>query len=326
VGGNLTANGNANLQVGGNLFVRGCIHFTNSDELLSFTNNAEPGSIKVLDDPTTAARIGGSSTSPQVWDAAKSGCYAKVFSRDSYGEGGSGATATCGQTDTATANPAHFFSACPAGEPPVKDVPPPVGFKHTDPCASAAPIALTTLTPGCYDACTANAVSGTFAAGIYGFIGTTCTGGATPNLIFSANTSGTGVSFVLTNGAGVCITNCTAGAGKGSPVSLNFSAPTSGANQSVLFYVCSGGSLGCSSGGGPVSLKGPGANTNFAQPALVYAPSSTCTLQANGAQVSFGQIICNDVALQGGSASSAEQLYFGGPALPVPLYDIRLIE
>jgi Flp pilus assembly protein TadG len=335
VGGNLTANGNANLQVGGNLFVRGCINFTNSDELVAFAGYGEPGAIEVLDDSATAARIGGSSTSPQVWDQGKAGCFAKVFARDSFGAGGSGATATCGKTDTAADVPGHFFLTCPSGEPPVKDLPPPVGFRHNDPCATAAPVPLTSspsppaaanMTPGCYDACSANAISGTFASGVYGFIGTTCTGGTSPNMIFSGDASGSGVSFVLTNGAGVCVKSCSSGAGKGSPVSLSFTTPTTGANQGILFYDCSGGSLGCSSGGGQINFKGPGTNVNFAQPSLIYAPSSTCTLTANGAQLTFGQIICNDLNLQGGSSSSSEQVFFGGPSLPSPLFDVRLIE
>jgi hypothetical protein len=217
----------------------------------------------------------------------------------------------------------------------VTALPPPVGFKHTDPCASAAPAALTSAasppaannyTPGCFDACSANSASGTFGAGVYGFTGTACGGGSTPNLIFTGNSSGTGVSFVFSNGAGVCIANCNAGAGAGSPVTLTFSPPSSSPNQGVLIYSCSGGSLGCSSGAGPVALKGPGANVNFQAPALIFAPSSTCTLTANGGQQTFGQIICNDLVLQGGSVSSAEQIYFGGPGLPSPLFDIRLIE
>ena len=48
--------------------------------------------------------------------------------------------------------------------------------------------------------------------------------------------------------------------------------------------------------------------------------------QVRTGQLTFGQIICNDMNLQGGSSSSSEQIFFGGPSLPSPLFDVRLIE
>lgn len=327
VGGNLTSNGNVNLQVGGNMYIRGCIQFTNSDELVAFADNGEPGSIDVLADPNISSAIGGNSTTPQVWDqGGNNGCKANVFARDSYGQSGSAKTSTpsCGKT----AAPTQFFLTCPSSPVNVTNVMPPKGFKHTDPCQSTAPTTwIAGSGPGCYNACTANAVSGSFSAGIYGFIGSTCSPGSVKDLIFTGNATGSGVSFVLTNGAGVCIQSCNAGAGTGNPATLTFTPPASGqTNEGLLFYDCSGGLLGCSSGGGQVTFKGPGAGINFGSPSLIFAPSSTCTLQANGAQYTLGQIICNDLTLQGGASSSAEQVFFGGPGLPSPLFEVSLIE
>src|SRR5205807_8089069 len=47
---NLTTNGNLSLQVGGNVFVTGCVILTNADELITFSQGGEPGNIQVYDD------------------------------------------------------------------------------------------------------------------------------------------------------------------------------------------------------------------------------------------------------------------------------------
>jgi len=325
VGGNLTSNGDVNLQVGGNTYIRGCIQVTNQSTILGFADNGEAGSIDVLADPTITGPIGGNATTAQDFiHGGSNGCVAPVYSRDSYGEAGSATTSTptCGQAQGGGSS--HFFLPCPSSPVNVTTVNPPKGFKHTDPCAQAVPVSWVSGSgPGCYDACTANNVSGSFSAGIYGFIGTNCGPGKVKDLIFSGNSSGAGVSFVLTNGAGVCLQSCTSSG----TATLTFSPPATGQpNEGILFFDCSGGALGCSSGGGEVTFQGPNASINFASPSLIFAPSSKCTLQSNGAQQTFGQIICNDLTLQGGASSSAEQVFFGGPGLPSPLFDVSLIE
>jgi len=62
------------------------------------------------------------------------------------------------------------------------------------------------------------------------------------------------------------------------------------------------------------------------QPSLTFAPGATCRLYSNGAQQVFGQMICHNVIIQGGNPSGSMQVFWGGPALPQPNFDVRLIE
>jgi hypothetical protein len=256
----------------------------------------------------------------------------------------------------------NFAAACPSGEPPVPDVGIPAYPQTTDPysCSTAssrpafAPVSGTTYAPGCYDACSATGITGTMRDGTYSFYPASACAG--PNVEVVGDLTNTpigapiepgfaqasnGVTIILYNGAGLCFSPCGKSSGNGTatltaPCQVTQSPAPAGCqtttknnpNNGLVVYECPG-SAGvappcATSGGGLMYAKGPKMTVNLT--GLVYVPGSSCTEWANAGFHVLGQVVCADGQFQSGSSGGAADIQYGGPVLPVPVFQVELIQ
>ncbi len=338
--GDLTTNGNTNTAVEGNVYVGGCIRYNNQDTLDVGPIGTQVGSVEVYnkDNGGPVSALG------QKWDGGNgTGCTAMVTANHRAGQwGAAGHTSgleNCG-IDQA---PTNFTASCPAGEPPVGMVPAP-SFNLTDTSASGGKACdsfgaiwkdfLTqgingagVASPGCYNACDLRGGNvkvpdpTSFQPGLYAFFGNGTTG---CDVIFSGSASNTGgptdgVTFVLYNGTSMCASVCGDSNGSGT---LTFNAPSTGPNAGMLLYSCN--SVPCGGGSGNFDVQGAHWATFFT--GLIYNPGGDCNLTSNAGEQITGQLICNNIALQGGAVSVGTGVTFPGESLSTPQYLAQLIE
>jgi len=171
---------------------------------------------------------------------------------------------------------------------------------------------------GCYSACDAGGKNviipdGTvFSPGTYAFVGNGAAGGCDVMFAGSASvaTGGDGfggVTFYLYNGASMCSgkTDCAHSDASGT-VTLN--APNvqspDDKNFGMLVYSCNGA---CGNASGDFDFKSPHVDVSLT--GTVYNPAGDCIVFANGGTGVAGQLLCDNVTLQGGTV--------GGGALSV---------
>jgi hypothetical protein len=133
------------------------------------------------------------------------------------------------------------------------------------------------------------------------------------------------VTFYLYNGTGWCFAqNC--GASQTGTLTLN--APTNQtylkANLGMLVFDCPSGGVPCGPGGGQVVINGPSATVHLT--GLIYAPTATCSMQADSTQTVVGGVICQNVTVQGGTGLNGDFINYGGPSLPSALFQTALLE
>ncbi len=335
VSGDLTAKGNVQTLVKGNVYVGGCVIYDNSSTLTTGADGSgSPGNVEIF----------GKNGAEQSWvNGNGTSCEAHIFSA------GFGATGNAinpgGVACPLPEGPSGGCSTSPANEPPVPPVDPPkyAGFVDSTNCQSGATPKLPAwqftaagrVQPGCYDPCKISSVTDAmvFDPGDYAFFGNGIQDGCNFNfggMTKNGTATGTGVTFWLYNGTGMCSTSGCNSSGSGS---LAFTAPTSGSNTGLLVNSPCQNPPNCT-GNGSIFLKGPtggGGSAAYvfgtiAAPSLIYAPYSSCTILANAGQAINGQIVCQTAQIQGGSVSSGDGIFFGGGGLPPSIFDVRLIE
>jgi hypothetical protein len=134
------------------------------------------------------------------------------------------------------------------------------------------------------------------------------------------------VTFFLYNGTSWCFANNCNATQTGT---LTLNAPTNqtylnDANGGMLLFDCPSGGVPCDPGGGQVVVNGPSAIVHLT--GLIYAPTATCSMQANSTQTVLGGVICQNLTLQGGNGVNGDFINFGGPSLPRPLFQTSLLE
>jgi hypothetical protein len=335
-GSNMTARGNVTTSVNGNVYVRGCIQYTNASSLIVNPQGSEPGNVQVYgQDPATGNAIG-----PQVWNAgSSSGCAANVSGTGPNAWAAGGHTAA---TQSCAAAPSQFPQNCPTWSQPVPLVPPPPGFNVSDATGTggqacnasgqahpALSTSSATIVGGCYSSCAAGGgdlqiPTGTvFSPGTYAFYGSGTSG---CNVVFAGDASNAttggdgsgGITIFLYNAAGLCASSCGTSSGSGT---LTLNAPTSGANFGMLIYSCNGV---CGSSSGTIWVKGPHWAVNLT--GTIFNPGGDCILNANAGEVINGQMICNNVEVQGGAVSGGQGVTFAGNLVAKPQYLSMLIE
>jgi Flp pilus assembly protein TadG len=336
VSGNLTSNGNPGAVqtfVQGDVYVGGCVVYTNADSL---TTNASPGG------PPGNVEIYGTNGAQQSWTSGNgSACDAHIYAA------GFGATGNANNTGVSCPMPpVAGVGGCSNTPPyapnhvPLVGIPTYEGLVDSTNCQLAGTPKLAAwqiggngrVQPGCYDPCKISSVTDgmVFDAGDYAFFGNGTQNGCNFNfggMSSSGTASGSGVTFWLYNGTGMCSTSGCQSSGKGT---LNFSAPTSGPNTGLLIYnPCQ--NTGCT-GNGSIFLKGPNGaggaavTAKYSFTGLIYAPYSSCTILANAGEVITGQVVCKTAQLQGGTPSAGFGVYYGGASLPQNVFDVQLIE
>jgi hypothetical protein len=329
-GGDITQNGNADAFVNGNVYAQGCVRYGNAGTFKVTPQGALVGSVELYNKDNV-------STAQQSWTSGSgTGCTVKVDGTTGPNQWGAfghvSGNENCGPLGTLGAG--FVDASCPSAEPPVPFVAPPQ-FTPAGPTGcpgspSASPSGQSTASPGCYNACSAVTSGNTvfpnvvFQPGTYGFVGNGTTGGC--NVILSGTAAGTGVTFYLYNGTSFCNDGSTNGASckLSNNSDITFSAPTGSTdpNFGMLIYSCG---TPCGTGGsGLFFIKGPAANISLQ--GTVYNPGGDCVVDANGASRITGQLICNNVQLQGGTVSTGTGVTYGGNLLPTPNFAAQLIE
>lgn len=334
----MTTQGNADTLVLGNIYVTGCIDGNNQNHytVQPSADNSQKGTVEIYD-----INNGG----PQAWVGSGTGCTATVTGTTGPNQwAASGHSAGHMGCAPAGSTQSHFSITCPSSEQPVPLVKFPTYTIHDttglgQACNKLAfqgifPTGSSTASPGCYSAC-ANQISHTgnvtihnptvLSPGTYAFVGNGSAGGCDviiPGDLSNASSGGDGtggVTIILYNGASLCASACGNSSGSGT-ISLN--APTSGSNNGFLIYSCN--SSTCASGGGQFWVKGPGWNVTLV--GLVYNPGGDCTIHSNANELLTGQLICNNIELQGGAVSNGETVFWNGTLLPIPNFAGSLIE
>ena len=337
--GDLTTIGNTTTAVEGNVYVGGCIRYNNNDELDVKPASGQAGTVEVFNKDNA----GPSSALGQKWDGGNgTGCTALVKANNAPGQWGAAGHIPSLQNCGIEQAPTVFTASC-SGEPPVGMVPVP-GFNLTDTSASGSKACDITgavrqdfltagmnglvASPGCYSACALGGgnvkvpTDTSFLPGTYAFFGNGTTG---CDVIFAGNASNSGdpklvgVTFVLYNGTSMCASVCGNASGSGT---LTFNAPPSGPNAGTLLYSCN--SVPCGGGSGNFLVQGAHWSTSFT--GLIYNPGGDCNITSNAGEQITGQLICHNVALQGGSVSAGTGVTFGGSSVPTPQYLAQLIE
>jgi Putative Flp pilus-assembly TadE/G-like len=326
----LTTIGNTDTVVNGNVYVEGCIKYNKLDRLIVSPATAfgQAGNVQVYDKNLQG---------PQVWDnASGTGCTGNVFANTA----GSSQWGCAGHTpSTESSGPAPNFTVpCPGSQTPVPLLRLPQ-FKVTDTtgpggtaCTSSsaktfattgggAPIA----SPGCYHACNVSIPDGTsFQSGTYAFVGNGS--GGCGDVLFAGSASNdpaatpNGVTFILYNDANLCASKCGTSNAAGT-ITLSAPSDTTKPNYGVLIFSCNGT---CGNGSGNVEFKGPLLTLSLT--GLVYNPGGDCTVISNTGLNVYGQLVCNNVDVQGGVVSAGTGVSYGGYSLPIPLYNAELLE
>lgn len=322
--GDITQNGSADAFVNGNVYAQGCIRYGNSGTLTVTPQGSQAGSVELYnkDNETTQSWTKGSgtgctanvdgTTGPTQW-----GAFGHVSGNENCGPAASGSP-PMGFTD------ANCLSS---GEPPVTLVEPP-RFNPAGPTScpgspSPSPSGQATVSPGCYNACSAGTSGNTifpnvvFQPGTYGFVGSGINGGC--NVILTGTADGSGVTFYLYNGTSLCNEPQCNNSGHDA---ITLSAPTgvNDPNFGMLLFSCGNP---CGTGGsGQFFMKGPSTSINLT--GTVYNPGGDCVVDANAASQVLGQIVCYNIQLQGGSISGGAT--YGGNLLAIPDFAAELIE
>jgi hypothetical protein len=324
--GNLKTIGNTTTTVLGNVYVRGCIQNNNQAGVVvkpstpSTDGSSQVGSVEVYGDQS----VPGVGSMPQVWTTGAGA--GGTTSCNSFVDGSTGpsqwgasghAPGACAPKSTGPGTAGFNTGDCPAGEVPF------IGFPTFTPHDSTgcpkAPRTFTTATMGCYSACAAGGKNviipdGTvFSPGTYAFVGNGAVGGCDVMFAGSASVAPTGgdgfggVTFYLYNGASMCSgkTDCAHSDASGtitlnapnvqSPLDLNFG---------MLVYSCASDASGrpaCGNASGDFEFKSPHVDVSLT--GTVYNPGdfSSCIVFANGGTGVLGQLVCNDVTVQGGT-------------------------
>ncbi len=338
-GGNMTTIGNTDTTVFGNVYVRGCVEYNNSDNLFvsPSSGGTQKGTVEIYIDPT----VPGVGSAPQVWNSgAGNGCTATIQGaagpNQQWGASGhlGGSSQTCATTQF---NP----GTCPTSpaEPPV----PLVGFPTFNiqdttggggqACDLTTPGTFTTsgnppiASSGCFTACGDVSIpAGTvFSPGTYAFVGKT---NCSNNVIFTGTASNStsggdgsgGVTFILYNGASMCASSCGSSSSSGT---LTFNAPTltTDRNFGMLVYSCNGT---CGNSSGEFHIEGPHWDVNLI--GTIYNPGGFCVIKSNANQHLTGQLICHNVDLQGGAVASGSGVSWNSNAVGTPVFQSQLIE
>ena len=339
VRGNLHVIGNTGTNettVHGNVYVRGCIENNNQDHVIVMpsTDGTQVGSVEVYGDSS----VPGVGTMPQVWTSgAGSGCNAFVDGSTGPSQwGASGhASRACAPKSTGLGTAGFSTDVCPAGEVPL------IGFPTFTPhdstgCPNAPPGTFTT-TGGCYSACAAGGGNviipdGTvFSPGTYAFVGNGAAGGCDVMFAGSASVAQTlagdgfgGVTFYLYNGASMCSgkTDCAHSDASGT-VTLN--APNvpspDDKNFGILVYSCNGT---CGNASGDFDFKSPHVDVSLT--GTVYNPAGDCIVFANGGTGVVGQLVCDNVTLQGGTVGGGLSVNGNKGVEATPNFLAQLIE
>lgn len=339
--GDLTTIGNTTTTVEGNIYVTGCIQYNNADVLDVSPKDGQAGTVEVYN----KHNVGPSSAQGQKWDGGNgTGCTALVNANFDPGQWGAAGHDPNPQNCGSVTAPGQFMAPC-SNEPPVPPVQVPT-FNVTDtsapgnkPCDTTGITRLDFLTqgvngavasPGCYSACDLRGrnvnigADTSFLPGTYAFFGDGTTG---CDVTFTGNASNTtsggdlsgGVTFILYNGTSMCASTC---GNSNSTGALIFNAPRSGPNFGFLVYSCN--SIPCGGGSGNFDVEGPHWSTDLT--GLIYNPGGDCNVVSNAGEQMTGQLICDNVALQGGNISAGTGVTFGGTGLPPPDYLAQLIE
>jgi len=331
VRGNLHTVGNTTTTVLGNVYVRGCIENNNQDQVVvkPSTDGSQLGSVEVYGDQS----VPGVGSMPQVWtNGSSNGCNSFVDGSTGPSQwGASGhAPGACAPASTGPGTAGFNTGVCPAGEVPL------IGFPTFTPHDSTgcpnAPGTFTTTggtaTMGCYSACAAGGGNvivpdGTmFSPGTYAFVGNGAAGGCDVMFAGSASVAPTpgdgfgGVTFYAYNGASLCSgKNDCAHADASGTITLN--APNVQSpldkNFGMLVYSCNGT---CGNASGDLDFKSPHVDVSLT--GTVYNPGGDCIIFSNAGQGVSGQLICDNVTLQGGTVGGglAVSGYTGVEATP----------
>lgn len=340
VRGNLHTVGNTTTTVLGNVYVRGCIENNNQDQVVvkPSTDGSQLGSVEVYGDQN----VPGVGSMPQVWtNGSSNGCNSFVDGStgpSQWGASGQGASGACAPASTGPGTAGFNTGVCPAGEVPL------IGFPTFTPHDSTgcpnAPGTFTstggTATMGCYSACDAGGKNviipdGTvFSRGTYAFVGNGAAGGCDVMFAGSASVAPTvgdgfgGVTFYLYNGASMCSgkTDCAHSDASGT-VTLN--APNvqspDDKNFGILVYSCNGA---CGNASGDVDFKSPHVDVSLT--GTVYNPAGDCIVFANGGTGVVGQLVCDNVTLQGGTVGGGLSVNGNKGVEATPNFLAQLIE
>jgi hypothetical protein len=111
---------------------------------------------------------------------------------------------------------------------------------------------------------------------------------------------------------------------------INFNAPNvqspDDTNFGMLLYSCNGtcdNSSGINSSG-TFDMEGPALNVSLT--GTVYNPGGDCIVHSNAGQGIVGQVICDNVTLQGGVAGGGSAVSGNGGFEATPNYLAQLIE
>ena len=89
----------------------------------------------------------------------------------------------------------------------------------------------------------------------------------------------------------------------------------------MLVYSCNGT---CGNASGNVDMEGPAWTVSLT--GTIYNPAGDCVLVSNANQQVFGQIVCNNVDLQGGNVSQGSGVNWNGTSVGTPTFVAQLIE
>jgi hypothetical protein len=235
----------------------------------------------------------------------------------------------------------NLGSCAGTGEPPVPLTGVPTFTVHDGTGCPTGPVAtftttLNVATAGCYSACATGGGNvivpdqTVFTPGTYSFVGNGVTG-CDVMLAGSASVAGGGggdgfggVTFILYGGASMCTgTHVCGTANSSGTVTLN--APNipspSDLNYGILLFSCN---VSCTNSSGIFDFEGPALNVNLT--GMVYNPGGDCTVHSNAGQGIVGQLICDNIYLQGGSVSSGSSVGWGGGVVSSPNFLAQLIE
>jgi hypothetical protein len=192
-----------------------------------------------------------------------------------------------------------------------------------------------TASAGCYTACAGGGnliipTNTVFTPGTYAFVGNGAAGGC--DVMFAgtesnASTGGDGfggVTFYLYNGASMCTGTNHCGVADASGT-ITFNAPNVSSpadkNFGMLLYSCAST---CGDASGVFDIEGPAMDVNLT--GTVYNPGGDCIVHSNAGQGIVGQLICDNVTLQGGVAGGGNSVSGNGAFEATPNFLAQLIE
>jgi hypothetical protein len=245
----------------------------------------------------------------------------------------------CAPASSGLGNAGFNTAVCPGGEPPVPLIGIPTFTPHDSTGCPGSPVTFTTTggtaSAGCYTACAAGGnliipSNTVFTPGTYAFVGNGAAGGC--DVMFAgtesnASTGGDGfggVTFYLYNGASMCTgTNHCGVADASGTITLNapnVSSPDD-KNFGMLIYSCA---TTCGDASGKFDIEGPAMDVTLT--GTVYNPGGDCVVHSNAGQGVVGQLICDNVTLQGGIVGGGNSVSGNGAFEATPNFLAQLIE